>query len=120
MAIKISYKNSSLEKNLDNMAEKLGAVVLLYAATKAKKIEGEMKSKRPWRDRTGAAKARLQTSVSQPQQDVVRITLMHGVDYGINLELAHEKKYAIIAPTVKVEGPKVITDLNNIMSKIRL
>ena len=33
-----------------------------------------------------------------------RITLAHGVDYGIWLELAHEKKYAIIPETIRVVG----------------
>lgn len=113
-------KNTDLSKKLDVMGPKLAALILMYSATKANKIESSMKTKRPWRDRTGYAKQRLTASVSEPEEGVVRITLAHGVDYGIWLELAKEKKYAIIEPTINEEAPKIITDLRDIMSQIRL
>lgn len=117
---KLDYNGSTLKKNLDKMSTKLGAVILMYAATKAKKIQSTMQQNRPWTDRTGLAKARLSAMVSQPSESIIRITLAHGVDYGIWLELAHGKNYAIIAPTVKEEGPRLISDLDNLMSKLVL
>ena len=120
MSFKLDYNSSTLKKNLDKMSLKLGAVVLMYAATKASEIEGKMKSNRPWTDRTGMAKALLSAKVSQPSSDVVRITLAHGVDYGIWLELANGKNYAIIAPTIREEGPRIVGDLNDLMSKLKL
>ena len=120
MAFQLNYNESTLKKNLDNMSVKLGAVVLMYAATKASEIEGKMKLNRPWTDRTGMAKALLTAKVSQPNDDTVRITLAHGVEYGIWLELANEKNYAIIAPTIEEEGPRIVSDLNNLMSKLKL
>ena len=120
MSFKLDYNASSLKKNLDNMSLKLGATVLMYAATKASEIEGKMKSNRPWTDRTGMAKALLSAKVSQPSETLIRITLAHGVDYGIWLELANGKNYAIIAPTVRDEGPRIVSDLNNLMSKLKL
>lgn len=120
MAFQLDYKESTLKKNLDKMSVKLGAVVLMYSATKASEIQSKMKQNRPWTDRTGMAKALLTAKVSQPNKNIVRITLAHGVDYGIWLELAHEKNYAIIAPTVKDEGPRIVSDLNDLMSKLKL
>lgn len=120
MAFTIDWSGSSLNKNMDKMATKLGAVILMYAATKASQLESKMKINRQWTDRTGMAKATLSARVSQPDKNLVRITLAHGVSYGIWLELAHEKNYAIIAPTIREEGPRVISDLNDIMSKIAL
>lgn len=120
MAIKLNYNESTLKKNLDKMSTKLGAVILMYAATKASEIESKMKTNRPWTDRTGMAKATLNTKVSQPSKTIVRITLAHGVSYGIWLELAHGKNYAIIAPTIREEGPRIVGDLNNLMSKLKL
>lgn len=92
----------------------------MFMATKAVEIESKMKLNRPWTDRTGMAKAMLNAKVSQPSSTVVRMTLAHGVEYGIWLELAHEKNYAIIAPTVRDEGPRLVTDLDNLMSKLKL
>lgn len=120
MAFQLDYDKSTLKKNLDKMSVKLGAVVLMYASTKASEIQAKMKLNRPWTDRTGMAKALLNAKVSQPNKDTVRITLAHGVDYGIWLELAHGKNYAIIAPTIREEGPRIVEDLNNLMSKLKL
>ena len=120
MPFKLDYDTSSLKKSIDKMSIKLGAVVLMYSATKASELQAKMKVNRHWTDRTGMAKATLNAKVSQPSQDIVRITLAHGVDYGIWLELAHEKNYAIIAPTIREEGPRIINDLNNLMSKLKL
>lgn len=120
MAFKLDYDESTLKKNLDKMSVKLGAVVLMYASTKASEIQAKMKLNRPWTDRTGMAKALLNAKVSQPNKNTVRITLAHGVDYGIWLELAHGKNYAIIAPTIREEGPRIVEDLNNLMSKLKL
>ena len=120
MSFKLNYNGSTLEKNIDKMSDKLGAVVLMYSATKASELQAKMKTNRPWTDRTGMAKALLSAKVSQPSPTIIRITLAHGVDYGIWLELAHEKNYAIIAPTVREEGPRIVSDLNGLMSKLKL
>lgn len=120
MAFQLDYDSSTLKKNLDKMSVKLGAVVLMYAATKASELQSKMKLNRPWTDRTNMAKTLLNAKVSQPNKNTVRITLTHGVDYGIWLELANEKKYAIIAPTVRDEGPRIIEDMNNLMTKLKL
>lgn len=120
MAFKLDYNSSTLKKNLNAMSTKMGAVLLMYAATKASEIQSKMKLNRPWTDRTNMAKALLNAKVSQPDSNTIRITLAHGVEYGIWLELAHEKNYAIIAPTIEEEGPRIIQDLDNLMSKIKL
>ena len=120
MAFKLDYDSSTLKKNLDKMSVKLGAVLLMYSATKASELQAKMKLNRPWTDRTNMAKTLLNAKVSQPNKNTVRITLTHGVDYGIWLELANEKKYAIIAPTVRDEGPRIIEDMNNLMTKLKL
>lgn len=120
MAFKIDYNNSSLNKNLDKMSAKLGAMVLMYSATKASDLQAKMKMNRPWTDRTGMAKALLNAKVSRPSETIIRITLAHGVDYGIWLELANEKNYAIIAPTIRNEGPRIVSDLDNLMKKLKL
>ena len=120
MPFKIDYKSSDLDKGIDKMAVKMGALLMMYSSTKASKIQSEMKIKRVWTDRTGAAKALLNVKVSQPDLNTIRLTLAHGVDYGIWLELANEGNYAIIKPTINAEGPRIVTDLDNIMGKIKL
>lgn len=120
MAFTIDYSSSSLSKKLDKMATKLGAVILMYSATKASEIQYKMKVNRPWTDRTGMAKTLLNAKVSQPQAHIIRITLAHGVSYGIWLELANGKNYAIIEPTIREEGPRIVEDLGDLMTQLSL
>ena len=120
MAFKLDYNASDLSKNLDKMSVKMGALILMYASTKASKLQSTMQKNRPWRDRTGMAKATLRGVVSQPNENLIRITLSHGVSYGIWLELAHQKQYAIIGPTIKTESPKVMSEMQGILNKIKL
>lgn len=117
--LKFDYDQSKLSKNMEKFSLKLGAAVLMYANTKAVQLEASMKRNRPWTDRTGAAKATLRTVVTQPDQNTIRITLAHGVSYGIWLELAHEKKWAIVNPTLEKEAPNVVDGLQDLMSKIK-
>lgn len=120
MSLKLDWESSEANKKMNEMPTKLTTAVMMYAATKAPQLRSYMQANRPWTDRTGKAKATLNATVSKPQTNVVRITLSHGVYYGIWLELAHEKNYAILAPTLNTQGPKVITDLRTagIMMKI--
>jgi hypothetical protein len=109
-----------ISKNLLTLEKKTAVAILMYCKTKAAQLEASMKLNRPWTDRTSMAKTTLNTSVSQPDINTVRITLAHGVDYGIWLELAHERNYAIIEPTLNQEGPKVMDGLQGILDGVKL
>ena len=106
------------KNNIDKIATKIGATVLMYSATKASEIQAKMKINRPWTDRTGMAKARLNTSVSKTETGSYRITLAHGVDYGLWLELAHEKRFAIVKPTIELKGNDVLKGYANLLDKM--
>lgn len=122
MAITLNNKfaDEKLKKGLQQYSVKFGAVVLMYASTKAQYLDTKLKVDRKWTDRTGMAKSQLKARVSRPSNSIIRITCSHGVDYGIYLELCNSKKYAVIAPTIQTESPKIIAGLNNITSKIKL
>ena len=120
MGLKIDFERSNLNKNLQSVSTKLGAFVLMYASAKASELQSKMQVNRPWTDRTGTAKATMKARVSRPEENIIRITLAYGVDYGTWLELANEKNYAIIAPTVREEGPHIVEDLNGLMEKLKI
>lgn len=71
-------------------------------ACRAAAIHGERfaKTNAPWTNRTGAARATLagQSTVAGASGE---ITISHGVDYGIWLEVAHGRRYGIIPQTVQ-------------------
>ncbi len=119
MAFTLDYNSSDLSKNISGLNAKIKPAVLMYATTKATSLQAIMKTKRPWTDRTGMAKALLNAKVSEPSETITRITLSHGVAYGIWLELANEKNYAIIVPTINSEGPKIVKDLAGLFNKLK-
>lgn len=110
--------NDNLTPNLEKMRQKCDTAVLMYAKTKADQLQEYMKANKKWQDVTGAAKSGLKGQVSVPKEHQVRITLAHGVNYGIWLELAHEMNFAIVRPTILTKSNEVLNGLDMLMSKI--
>ena len=85
------------------MGTRADAAVRVFAEQGAQKLQSHAKNNARWTDRTGAARQRLNAYVSA-MANGYRITLAHGVEYGIWLELAHGKRYAIIPETIDYVG----------------
>lgn len=108
---------SELSIDLEDFKTKAHAALEMYAETEAKSLEGYAKANRPWTDRTGDARKRLTGSVEKNDSGL-DIILAHGVDYGIWLELAHEKRFAIVEPTIRRKSPVVVRGLNRLLKGI--
>lgn len=107
---------SEIYKSLDVLPGRLGESLKKYGETASKQLEAEAKKNRKWIDRTGQARQRLQGG-SELRPGKLVIYLQHGVDYGIYLELANEKKYAIVYPTLRREAPGIMNGLRGVMNK---
>ena len=64
-------------------------------------FESYAKEKAPWTDRTSNARQSLHAWTEDLSQDVVRLWLSHGMDYGLYLETKYAGQYAIIWPTIE-------------------
>ena len=80
----------------------LHALLLNWAGT----MEDYAKSHAPWTDRTGHARQSLHGGVDTDGGQFV-LYLSHGVEYGIWLELAHGRNYAIVGPTADAHLPRI-------------
>lgn len=98
-------------------ATKSEAAIAMYANNAAITLQNYAREHRPWTDRTGHARQRLTGSVARVAQGY-QIILAHGVDYGKWLELAHEKKYAIIQPTIQAKSPEVLSGFNKLLERL--
>lgn len=114
----ITFDYSDFESKMGAIAERVDAGMQMLAQTDASELRAYMQSNRPWTDRTGEAKRQLNAVVSKPSKSEIRITLSHGVYYGIWLELAHGKKYAILQPTLNTKGKEVIDDFEKMIKKV--
>ena len=108
---------SNLESGLNAFMGKSEATIRMYAETAALELQNYARDKAPWTDRTGHARQRLTGTVTSMTSGY-RITLAHGVDYGIWLELAHEKRFAIIQPTILANSNEIMTGFNNLLERL--
>lgn len=102
---------------INSAAAKSEAAIAMYADNAATTLQNYAREHRPWTDRTGHARQRLTGSVARVAQGY-QIILAHGVDYGKWLELAHEKKYAIIQPTIQAKSPEVLSGFNKLLERL--
>lgn len=119
MSANFTWKSDEITPGLESLKTKTIAALGMYARTKAEVYKGKMKANRPWTDRTGMAKARLDANVTINPREIT-IVLSHGVDYGVWLELARSKRYAIIAPTINLEAPDYFLGMSNLFNKIKV
>lgn len=89
--------------------QRVRTAVRAVADYMAQTVQGEMRQNAPWEDRTGNARTGLFSVVEEAAGDLVTIWLSHGhtVYYGVYLELAHGKRYAIIMPTIEANLPVI-------------
>lgn len=83
------------------------AAIGLYADTAAKKMEAEAKQNAPWTDRTSNARNSIRGAFGWKGKHAV-ISLSGNMNYSGYLELAMEKKYAILLPTIQKNAPEVL------------
>lgn len=98
--IKVSWDASMLVDSLNKLdraftSKEYGGLLMLMQ-TAATKMEAWAKQNAPWTDRTGQARQRLTGQAYWEDSNIVVAAIAHQVDYGIWLELAHQRKYAIL------------------------
>jgi len=93
--LKIDTRNFRLDK----AAARHRQALTMFAETAAQKMEGEAKSRARWTDRTSNARNSIQ-GTSGWEGPLLKILLSGNMKYSVYLELAHEKKFAILKPTI--------------------
>ncbi|MEG0579570.1 MAG: hypothetical protein RR490_06605, partial [Niameybacter sp.] len=109
---------SGLEKGLSMFEDRADMAVGMFAEISALQLQNDARVNAKWTDRTGAARQRLTGSAGKVAKGY-RLTLAHGVDYGIWLELAHEKRFEVIEPVIRFTGTfEIIPGLENLLNKL--
>ena len=109
---------SGIMGGMEDMYDRLNTAVGVLAEQGAIKMQNSAKKNAPWTDRTGTARRRL-SGTTAPISNGWRITLAHGVYYGIYLELAHERRFAIIQQTIdRVGYGEIMPAFNRFMDRL--
>lgn len=114
----LNFDTEALEKALNEFAKQSEDAITELCMDGALTMESYAKAHRPWTDRTSQARTRLKGDVQHEERDKWTIGLSHGVDYGIWLEFAHERKYAIIQPTIQLKSPEFMEAFDGLVSKL--
>lgn len=114
----IRFDISGMVKGLTSGQDRAVAAIRMYAETGAQKLQTEAKNNARWTDRTGRARQGLNSYVSAVANGY-RIALAHGVNYGIWLELAHEKRFSIIPQTIEYVGTfEIMPGFQNLLNRL--
>lgn len=116
---KLEFDFSGMVSSITQMGSRIDAAVGKYAEDSAEMLEDYAKLNRKWTDRSGDARRSLKGS-SRRVAKGYQIELAHGVNYGIWLELANEKRYAIIQPTILANSNDIMVGLSALMNKVKL
>lgn len=92
------------------------AAMKLYGDTAGKKLEKEAKDGAPWIDRTGLSRKTIQGG-SQMEGDKCTVYVAGNTEQFPFLELAHDKKYATLQPSVDKLTPEILNGLNNLLGR---
>jgi hypothetical protein len=106
--IKVNTKGFNLAKAVAKHRAALGS----YADTEAKRMEAVSKDRNSptgakWEDRSGIARQSI-TGDHGWQGNKLKVRLSGGPDYFVYLELAHEKKWATLKPTIDANAQKIL------------
>ena len=110
---------SELYESLEKLPDRLEKAVMDYGKTSAQKLRTLAVKNRPWTDHTAQARQRRHGEVERYDTGI-RMILAHGVEYGVYLEFAHEKRYAVIYPILQREAGNVMQGLRNLFERIEL
>ena len=121
MASSFKFDTSKLEKGLSLLENKaLAAIEMKINTQYLPKLRETAQLNAKWENRTGEARRRLNATY-RTVSNGYNLVLAHGVNYGIWLELAHEKRYAIIMQTVEYVGVfDILPDFENFINKLNL
>lgn len=126
--MKITVKSDEFKQlinSLENYDKKCNTAFNMYGNTVKKDLERKARKNAKWTDRTGQARKSI-TGTYKNNFDKHEISLEgyarkeDGEDYFQYLELYHQKKNAILYPTIEENADEVVDGFVDVLKKIKL
>ena len=103
----IRFDTKSVLSRIDSIQAKTHKALQIIADSAVKSMEEYAKNTARWTDRTGNARQRMEGRTRWEGSALIA-AITHNVDYAIWLELAHQKKYAILQEALDSQAPNLI------------
>lgn len=107
----------SLTSELEDFHRKCLVAMSQKVDKNAIMLQNYMKTHYKWTPRSHRAN-RTMLATWEKDENEFTIALAYGVEYGVYLELAHEKRYALTHPTAKLKAPEVIKSFEDLVEKL--
>lgn len=122
MAKEIEIDISEVLKAFEGIDKKFSptnySAITMLLETAAKKMESWAKMNRTWTDRTNRARLGLTGYAYWEDKNIVSAIIAHTVSYGVFLELAHQKKYAILEKTIEEHKSEIEDSISEVLKGI--
>lgn len=119
MADSFKLDLSKLVKNIKGFEDRFDVAMRAKCDIFSQQLQQDAQDNARWTNRTGEARRRLNGSYKRVANGY-NLILAHGVDYGIWLELANEKRFSIIPETIEYTGTFVIMPgFEDFMNKLK-
>lgn len=115
--IRVSYDDKRLRRNARNFNRNVRRNLSAITDRRAAITTTDLKMQAPWTDRTGAARSGL-VAIPIHGRTYEEIYMAYSVTYGIWLEVANDRKYAIITPMMRIAGEALLADMRYMLSQM--
>lgn len=116
--VRATYDDKQLRHNIKNFDRNFRRNLEAVNDRRAAITTGDLKRQAPWTDNTGAARSGL-SAIPNAGPGFIEIFMSYSVQYGIWLEIAHDRKYAVITPMMRIAGDALMKDLNGLIEHMR-
>ena len=103
-----------LERGLDEAKKRAMYAMEAYGRAAAAKLEQRAKQEAPWKDRTGLARQTI-AGVADWAGETFRIGVAGNMNYSPYLELARDKTYAVLWPTINKMQAEILNGMRNLL-----
>lgn len=117
MANRLAWDDRALINRLSTFDAQFDRALFVLSRVYATKATAYSRRNAPWTDRTGNARNGL-SARAEKQGNIHRVTVFHGMPYGVWLETRFSGRFAIIRPTVDTLGPQFLADASKLFGKI--
>lgn len=112
----MNWDAQGLFNGLTALEDRMERAVEAYGQAAGQKLEAHAKENAPWQDRTGIARQTI-TGGGEWEGDKMRVYVSGNVSYFQYLEFAHEKRYAILNPTVHALESEIVQGMANLLNQ---
>lgn len=113
----IRYDDKRLRRNARNLNSNVRRQLSTVVDRRALITASDLKTQARWTDRTGAARSGL-IAIPIHGRTYEEIFMAYSVTYGIWLEIANDRRYAIITPMMRIAGEALLADCRYLLDKV--